>query len=248
VGILIVAAVLLFLFLRNKTGPTGGGPEEQPQPESYLETCMKEDVFEAIDLISMQGGYRNPSFYKEYQFTGEPGFTNIAYLCYTPNYYSRCINQNPVFMTHLKNELAAEINGTVRACWNKFGQSLETAGYVVEGLYQGFNLSFTQTKAIIDIRGQLTMTKNNETTIEKDIKVNIPTAYYKIGDLVNTIVGQEALHCSFQSLGYMVLHPGIWRINETKTSDSIKIYTIEHKKTKERFRFAIRGCVIPPGF
>jgi hypothetical protein len=248
IGILIIAVILLFLFLRNRTGPSGGGDDEEPQPESYLETCMKEEVFSAIDLISMQGGYRTPpTNSRGFQFTGEPGFTKIAYLCFNYNYYCpgsqmSCINQEPVLLSHLKNELAVEINGTVRNCWNKLGQSLETAGYTVEGLYQGFNLSFTQTKAIIAIKGQLTLTKNNETTRQTNIKVNIPTAYYKIGTLVQEIVNQESRYGKYNG-GIMMFNFGTWLINVTSTSSLDKIYTIKHKKTEEKFRFLIRGCV-----
>jgi hypothetical protein len=45
----------------------------------------------------------------------------------------------------------------------------------------------------------------------------------------------------------MMLYPE-FEIEKFRTGESTTIYTIKQRKTGERFRFAIRSCVIPPGF
>jgi hypothetical protein len=43
----------------------------------------------------------------------------------------------------------------------------------------------------------------------------------------------------------MLLYPS-WEIDKFRTSDSIIIYTVKNKDDENKFRFAIRGCVIRP--
>ena len=65
--------------------------------------------------------------------------------------------------------------------------------------------------------------------------------------MAHEIVSQESQFCYFEYLGYMLLYPE-YKIDKFRTSDETIIYTIDHKDSKEMFRFAVRGCVIPPGF
>ena len=45
----------------------------------------------------------------------------------------------------------------------------------------------------------------------------------------------------------MLLYPE-FNIDKIRTSDLITIYSVEKKESGEKFRFAVRSCVIPPGF
>ena len=93
----------------------------------------------------------------------------------------------------------------------------------------------------------MTLTKTGETTKEENFKVVIPSRIYDLAIVSQEIVSQEAKFCNFETVGFMLLYPD-FKIERFTTGDLNKIYTITHKKTREKFKFAVRGCVIPPGF
>ena len=64
--------------------------------------------------------------------------------------------------------------------------------------------------------------------------------------IVQEILSQESWYCNFEQNGFMLLYPQ-YDIEKFRTGDSSIVYTVTDKKTEEFFRFAIRGCAIPPG-
>jgi hypothetical protein len=245
-GIILVAIVALFLIFGKKIIPEIGLVKET-SPASFLESCIEDEVKEAVEIISIQGGSANPELYKTFKFEDETDFTNIAYLCYTQNYYLSCINQEPMLITHLKDEIKTDISDEVETCFSdKLTSSLSKQGYTVDAKYKGFDIELTRGKIIIDIDGELVLTKTGETSQREDFRIIVPSRFYDLAIVVQEIISQEAEFCHFEHLGYMLFYPK-FNIDKFGTSDSITIYTVEHEDSKERFRFAVRTCVIPPG-
>ena len=91
------------------------------------------------------------------------------------------------------------------------------------------------------------MTKSGETTNNENFKFIIPSMIYDLAVVSQEIVNQEAKYCNFESVGFMILYPE-FNIDRFKTSDLNIVYTVTHKKTDDKFKFAVRGCVMPPGF
>jgi len=60
-------------------------------------------------------------------------------------------------------------------------------------------------------------------------------------------VSQEARFCNFEQQGFTLLYPE-FEIDKFRTGEGSIIYTVQHKKTGEVFKFAVIGCVIPPGY
>jgi hypothetical protein len=248
IAVIIIAIIILFFMLRKQNQPnTGGNPQENPG--SFLDTCLKDRLTEAVDTISSQGGYVDPKFYKRFKFENETSYNNLAYLCYTQNYYVPCINQEPMLLSHLKLELHDYLKTDVENCFKFLGQNLENKGYVVEAKYNNFNVVLDERGVIINISGEIDLTKKNGggNSIETNFKAMLPSKFYNLAKVAQEIVSQEAQFCNFNNLGYMLFYPE-WKINKFKTGDSVTIYTIENRDSKEKFRFAVRGCVIPPGF
>jgi len=75
----------------------------------------------------------------------------------------------------------------------------------------------------------------------------LPSRFYDLALVVQEIVNQEARFCHFENLGFMVFYPK-FNIERFRTGDGTLIYTAKHIETQEEFKFALRGCVIPPGF
>jgi len=244
-GIVIIAIITLFLIFGEKVIPEiGRGKEINPVP--FLDSCIEDKIKEAVEIISLRGGYIENPLHKTFKFADEEVYTDISYLCYTQNYYIPCINQEPMLIQHLKDEMHDYISEDVDDCFDELVVSLGKQNYVVETRYRGFEVELTEKKVIIEIDAELTLTKTGETSKQEDFKIIIPSRFYDTALVVQEIVSQEAKFCNFEYLGYMLFYPE-WNIDKFRTSDSIIIYTVKHRDSNEKFRFAIRGCVIPPG-
>ncbi len=239
-GILVIAGILAFFLLRAKITPGSSGSIEQ-NSESFLQTCIQDKVNEGIGLIMKQGGYIKPNIYINWE--GE----NVSYLCYTANYYRPCVNQEPVLISHIKDDLKDYISKDFENCFADYGKSLEQQNYAVQVNYKGFGLDINNGKVIITSDSELTYTRSGETSKFNNFKLIIPSRLYDLATVAQEVTAQEAKYCNFENVGFGLLYPQ-FKVDIFKSSSLDKIYTIIYKKSNEQFKFAIRGCVIPPGF
>jgi hypothetical protein len=249
IAIIIVAVVLLFLVLRQNKNPE---IDQKPGKNigSFLDSCMKERLSETVNTIISQGGYIEPELYKEFLFSGDSTPTKIAYLCYNNKYYYPCVNQEPVLMTRIEEEIKEEIKTDVYDCFLSLGQSLKKEGYEIQSQHKegDFEVSIEPGRVMIDVNAQITLTKTGETTIEKNFRIKFPTKLYELISVVQEALNKEAgsSNCDFDYVSYQTFY-GDFRIEKNLGSNETEIYSITNKDTGEKFRFAVRGCVIPPG-
>jgi len=247
VGIVIVATVLLFLLLRGGSeDPVTGGTSEA-NTESFLETCLKDVVREGTERIGAQGGYINPGAsgapFIAFKFQNETP-EDISYLCYTRNFYSKCVVQRTALLSHITEQLKEYIEDDVYDCFDQLTDSLEQEGYAIEVREGGFEVELIPEKILINFKKQLTLTKQDKVSRKTDIQAVIPSNFYGLGKVAQEIVRQESTFCSFNELGYMAPHPELWSIYPFTTGDATTIYIIKHQKTNEMFQFAIKRCVV----
>jgi hypothetical protein len=242
--VLVLLAVLFFVF-RNQVSPIIGGKTELNVNQEFS-SCIEDSIKNNIELISSHGGYASNNLSLKFQFTGEEE-TNISYLCYQQNYYLSCINQQPMLIQHLNKELKNQISGDVEGCFNKIVESLKSSGENVEAGYNGFNISMYEDRVVVLVDGKINTEKSGATASYSNLKSIVYTRYYDLGVVAQEIVSQEARFCSFEQVGYMMIHPQ-YNIQKFRTGKSDTIYTITYRDTNEKFRFAVRSCVIPPGF
>jgi len=246
IGIVIISAIALFLFFRTGISLDIGKGREI-NPTSFLDSCIEDKVKEAVEIISLQGGYISNPLHKTFKFEDEKEFRDISYLCYTQNYYVPCVNQEPMLIQHLEDEIKSYISDEVNLCFDRLTSSLKKQNYDVDETYRGFEVELMPKKVIINIDAELTLTKSGETSKEENFKIIIPSRFYDLAIVVQEIISQEARFCNFEYIGFMLLYPE-FKIDKFRTSDSTIIYTIGHEDSEEKFRFAVRTCVIPPGF
>lgn len=247
VAIMLVVFVALFLMLRDKVVPNAGGGTSEKNPGNFLEICLEDSVKEAIEIISLRGGSLEPELYKSFKFDNE-NEGKIRYLCYNQNYYYPCVNQEPVLMQHLQDEIKDYITPDVRDCFDSLTSSLQKQDYVVEVKgYRGFDLTLMPKNIKIDINAEIVLTKAGKRETQNNFEVFIPTQLYGLADVAQEIVYREAKDCYFEQTGYMLFYPK-FKITKIQTLDSSIIYRILNKDTEEKFTFAVRGCVIPPGY
>ena len=248
VGILIVASVSFFFVSRAGLIPGIGGSTQESNVNSFLNTCLEGNVRDAIDLILKNGGYLKPQFSIDFLFEDAETATEITYLCYNQNDYFPCVNQEPLLFKNAEKEITDFIFDDVSNCFDDLEESLDRQNFEVSGPgLKEFKVELKPGQVILQLDSELTLSRAGETTTEKDYQVNIPTKLYEILNVVNEAVNKEATACDFDYRGYEFLYPQ-YEIKKMRRIDQTSdIYTIEHLDTNEKFMFAIRGCVIPPG-
>ena len=248
IGIILVSAIALFFLLRSGVVVPGIGGKAEKNPNIFLESCIEDKVKEGIEIISLQGGYIDNPLHKTYLFEGEDSPTNVSYLCYAQIDGVQCVNQEPMLIQHLKDEMHDYISDDVGDCFDDLASSLERQNYVVSVKYEegNFEVKLMERKVVIEIDAELTLTKADETSKQEDFKIIIPSRFYDLAIVVLEIVNKEASACDFSN--YDMFLYSEFDINKYPTSDSSIIYTVKHEDSEEGFRFAVRGCVISSGF
>ena len=251
IAILLVVAVALFFLLRSDvSGDTGINPTENP--EAFLKICLEDEIYSITETLGKQGGYIEPILkLEQFMFTDEGKRNDVTYLCYTLNYYEPCVNQRPMLIEHLKNEIHDEIKSPLNTCFEKLEASYEKAGYDVVVNYSPdyFDIDLVKGQIIITADREITTTKGDQVSTEDNFKLSFASKFYDIANVAQEILSQEARFCNFNEQGYTMLYPYL-SIDKYKltTGDGSSIYTVKYKSTGEMFRFVVRSCVIPPGF
>ena len=244
-GVILVSAIFLFFIFRGQT-QTETTSKIEKNPESFLESCIEDKVKEAIEFISLRGGYVDNDLNINFKFENETAY-NISYLCYNQRDYLKCINQKPTFMNDLRGEIKKYISQDVENCFNEIQSSLTKEGYKVNIDYRDFEVELLPKRIIIQTDSEIQIQKTGETTKQEDFKIKVASRLYELSFIIQELVNQEARFCYSENLGIMLVYPE-FLIEKFRTGDSTMIYTVEHKDSKEKFRFAVKGCTIPPGF
>lgn len=239
--IMLISAVALFSILR-KEAPIEIGQKQGDNPEAFFNSCIKDKIEESIRVISLHGGYIDNPLHKEFKFEGED-FVNISYLCYTQSDYSTCINQKPLFTQDLKKEIKNYISSDVENCFNEIQESFSRE-YTIISDYNGFKVDILPKRVLIQTDSSMTLTKSLDSAEYKNFEITVASRLYEISTLVQEIINQEAEFCYAENLGISLAYPE-FTINKLPAGESL-IYSIEHEDSEEKFRFALRNCVIPP--
>jgi len=245
IGIIFVSSVGLFFALRTGIiGDFGIGGQGEKSVNSFLNTCLEEKVKEASKKLSLGGGYFENSLNINFKFSNEDDAQEISYLCYNKNDYLSCVNQEPLLFKHLNREIKNYVSEEVEICFDKMLESFKNEGFEVSGNYGGFDVELKPREIVLQTDSEVTLTKSDETTTQKNFEVLVSSRLYELTKVVQEAVNKESSICDFNYLAYTLLYPE-FDINTFRTNDLSKIYTIEHEESDEKFIFAVRGCVLP---
>ena len=243
-ALMIIVIIALFLIFMTNQGPDIFGNREV-NPNSFLTTCLEEELKNVISIISEQGGYINPESNIMFQFDGEP-YREIGYLCYSEFPQKTCTIQEGNLIGHLKDEIKDEIKDDIYSCFIDLGRTKTEEGYLVDASHTegDFEIDLSRDKISFDIEGRITLTKSGQTSRIEDFKINFPTKLYDLAVTANNVLSDVAINnCAFDNLYYVTPKILVVPLEVTIDKDFISFYTITNKDTKERFRFAIKNCV-----
>jgi hypothetical protein len=233
---IVVVILLLFVSLRNpKSSET-----KITNAREAIESCAKKAVNDAADKMISQGGFLNPRNGRMYN--GIP----VAYLCASRTLYKPCVNQHPMLLEEMKNEIINYTESRINSCFDSYKQQIEKENGNVELGIMNLIVGFSPGKINLDINREIKLTKNGQTENLNKINIEVQNPLYDLANVAMIISDEEAKRCYFEYQGYNLLHPE-FVITKFTQSDSTSIYSIKDNESGKIMNIAIRGCVISAG-
>lgn len=245
VALVLIGFVILFFVLRQQVFPEERLPTAEEDPEAFVASCINPKLAEVADTIAKQGGTYDLSKNDSLALTLDG--KRIAYLCFTTNYYYPCINQQPMLLEHIKNEIKSSIKRDVDACFSQMVRDLRAANYRVELEGSDFEVMLAPLRIVLQHDRTLTISKADSSQKFESFRTLVRHPVYDLAVVAQEIASQEAEYCNFETVGFGLLYPQ-FLVSRFRTGDLRMLYQITHKTSGKEFNFAIRGCVIPPGF
>jgi hypothetical protein len=239
VGLLIVIGILILFFLRK---PPKIELADENKPQAYVESCVRDATIEAINLTSFHGGDINPKGGLIYNGR------ELVYLCSSSEYYKLCINQRPLLIEHIENEITNYITPKIEKCFTSLNTNLEGRYQIDTDNNLKVETKLRKKQVSITVYKKFTMTREDKALDFNNFRVDIVHPIYDLAKIANEIANQESQYCNFDTLGYMIIYPeyNLDRI-PNPTGEPDVIYNIKDRKTNQEFTFAIRSCAKPAG-
>ncbi|VVB78249.1 Uncharacterised protein [uncultured archaeon] len=236
-ALIIVVAILFFFALKQPAKPQ---VYDENNPQSYIEQCTRDAVSEAIGILSPQGGDINPRGSVLYD-----GVDRV-YLCYNNDFYKRCVNQRPMLVEHLEDQITEFIRPKVADCFKSLEMKLEKR-YTIETEDMNLRTRLYPRQITVEIDKKFKMSREDKVININQFRMNMISPLYNFAEIGMEIANQQAQYCHFDDLGFMIFYPS-FDVTSTKTGESDNIYTIKERATNQQFTFATRSCLLPPGF
>jgi hypothetical protein len=233
--IIVVALVILLLFkedIQQVVSPTG--------TQEYIKECTETAALEALEKVEEQGGSINPENYLLYEDK------EIEYICYTEDYYSRCVMQKPFLKQSIEQEIASYAEPKVRECFRSMESRLESSGSDVKVNEVKVETSLIPNNIIVTIKAPTTITREGSISFE-NFRTNVKSEIYDLTMLASSISNFEARYGDSDTLTYMMYYPDI-KVEKIERESGSRVYILTHKPSQEKFSFASRSIAWPAGY
>ena len=233
--LVIVAAVLMyFLYPKIRTSTTSSSPT------IFIQSCIEDELQKITEKVSLQGGSINPELYIKSQ--GE----NIEYLCYTNEYYKKCVVQEPSLKSHIESEIKEAIKTKVQSCFNSVEEDYKKKGYQVSLTRKDYEIEIQPKKVIVNFDYELTLNKGTSAKYD-NFRVSISNNLYNLLIISNRIIEWETQYGDSDITSYMNYYPWL-KAEKIRKTDGTKIYILTDRNSEDKFQFASRSVVIAPGY
>ncbi len=234
--VIIVLGILLYLFYPKIKAATEFGAKN---PSAFIQSCIEDKIKETADILSLQGGSINPEHYFTYNDI------NIEYLCYTNKNYDTCIIQQPLLKQHIESEIKNNTQDEAEACFQDLKESYEKKGYNVN-LVEGETLvELLPERIVTTFKNELTVTKGESERYET-FSVVLNNNLYELISIANSIIAWEATYGDADPRIYMTYYPDL-KVEKNLRDDGTRIYVLTNRDKGNKFQFASRSLVFPPG-
>lgn len=194
-GLILVVGFLIVFLLIN---PPEVQVVDENNPEAFIESCTRQAVEEAIDILSKNGGDLSPKGF--IQFDG----TDLTYLCFSYHHYYPCINQRPLLIEHIEDEITTYITPKIQECFNDLESRL-SGRYDIEtsGMDIITTLQSEQVTVVMDKRFK--MSRESDSRDITQFRTNLVHPIYNFAEIAMEIVNQESSFCNFDELGFTII-------------------------------------------
>lgn len=238
IGIAIIAiGALIYAFYPQIQSLFGA---ESKNPAAFMQTCLEDEIEDTVEILSLQGGSINPEHFILYDNE------EVEYLCYTNEYYLPCVMQQPMLKSHIESEIKKEISPVVDACFTDLKESYEDQGYDVNIEIGEIITELLPEKIITTLTHKLTLIKGNTERYET-FRVVLNNNLYELIGIANSILSWETNYGDAAPSTYMDYYHDL-KVEKKKQDDGTKIYVLTDKDTENKFQFASRSIVWPPGY
>ena len=236
----LVVSMVVFFTIESGKPIISIGADKEFTPDSYIEKCVRNSVNEFVDAMILHGGFIDDKNVKMY------GGINVSYLCLTNGYYEPCINQHPMLLNEMEEEIKINIEPDVEDCFSDLQLELEDKNWDVSIGQMEIDVSIVKKKIVLDVQRRVTISKDDTSQTFENFESEVSSPLYDLANTAIEISNEEAKYCYFEYLGYNMINSDI-DIRKDSMSDSTKIYTLKDKKSGKEMNIAIRSCAIPPG-
>ncbi len=235
---MMLVVIIAILFVARTPPKVQITDEKSPQP--YIDICTKQYVKEALKKIQTYGGDLSPKLSVIYNDF------NRSYLCYTSRYFQPCINQRPRLIEHIEGQITEYIKPKLNECFLSLSDGLKKR-YDIQMDSMEVATRLSPNEVLVEINKKFVMSRGGITSKEfNSFKIQVMHPIYKLAEITNEIVNQEAQFCNFDNLGYMTLYPD-YDITKFETGNADIIYTVKDRNSGNDFTFAVKSCPLPPG-
>jgi hypothetical protein len=234
--VIVVFGVLIFSFWPQIRAGLGGGIKN---PQAFIQECVEEELEEAVELVSLQGGSVEPEYYTLHENLP------VEYLCYIHEEYETCSVQQALLKEHIESEIEGEIEEVVMGCLDSLETSYKNRGYDVNLDGETFRVELLPKRVVAILNVELTLTKGDTENYESfDVVLN--SNLYEFVGIAKSILEWESVMGNSNPNMYMELYPDL-KVELKIMSDDTKIYILTNKNDGKIFKFASRSLVFPSG-
>jgi hypothetical protein len=238
IAIIIVAALAVgLLYFRNYQAQQL--PIEDLQ--GYIEKCINDGVKISETKLLQNNGYLNLSD-NYLVYYGQ----KVPYLCKATQFYVPCINQEPMYLGHLRKELASDIEKKSGICFSDLKYLLTQKGYSVSEGNMNLSVDIQKTEVVIDINKKFDIRKDTESKNYNNFRASFSSPLYDLAITTQRIVNYESTFCEFDNVGWMLANPDS-KVFRFVTSEGSKVYTVTDRVSNSSIKFAVKTCVMPAG-
>ena len=232
-----ISAVLLIIFLSDMRLPF-----TTPVPDVELSNCLEENVQEALELVLSSGGSIDPELYYRYQDE------KFEYLCYTKDFYKKCVMQKPLLKQSIQREIQAHVQPAVNGCVNDLKDRLRRRGWDIDSAGTNevtVNIIPDNVQILLDL--EMKIEKDGNKKVYEGFNADFVSKAYDLIMVASSITNWEAHYGDASPEVYMGFYHDL-KVEKKKQSDGTTLYIITNLNSEEVLRFASRSLAWPPGY
>lgn len=234
-GILMLV-VLILLFARDTRF---NNIFSAKSPYQEIEECIQNSIQEGLDILSLQGGVIESQNYVLYKGN------KVDYICYSENYYEKCIMQKPIIINTIRDELTKYSKPKIKSCLESIKSKYEKRGYIIGMKDPEISFDIVPDNVLADVNANLVIEKDSVENYNS-IKTGIKSKIYNFALIAGSISQWETRYGDSETMNYMLYYPSL-KVEKKKQSEGSTIYILTDRDSDEKFYFASRSIAVPAG-